>query len=66
MHNMTERCDKLFAMHMKFVGDSYVGKEEYNRDFNVDMIEIKCDSDEEWATKMADMNAELLRRMEDL
>jgi hypothetical protein len=47
---------------MRFNGDSFVGKESDNSDFNMHHTEISCDSDEQWNEKIAKMRAELERR----
>lgn len=45
---------------------SFIGKEEYNVDFNINHVEILCDSDTEWNEKITRMKAELLRRKRQL
>ncbi len=57
--NLKKRCDELFALKMKFNGDSYVGAEELNKDFNVHYTEISCDSDEQWERKISELKIEL-------
>jgi hypothetical protein len=57
-----KRFADLYALGMKFNGDSFIGSESNNRDFNVHSTEITCDSDEEWNAKVSGMKAELERR----
>ncbi len=58
-----KRVEDLLALEMRFDGhQTYVGKEVHNKDFNVDIIEIGCDTEEEWNTKMFKMRNELQRR----
>lgn len=61
-----KRCDELFELEMMFNGDSYIGKQSYNKDFNVHHTEIMCDSDEEWNKKISDLKTELQRRKDEL
>jgi hypothetical protein len=57
-----KRFADLHALGLKFNGDSFIGTEDGNRDFNVHSTEITCDSDEEWDDKVSKMKAELERR----
>lgn len=49
-------------MRFDFNEGSFIGKEEYNKDFNISHVEILCDSDTEWNEKITRMKAELLQR----
>lgn len=63
MRQKTDRRVKdLCSLDMRFNGDSFVGKESDNSDFNMHHTEISCDSDEQWNEKIAKMRAELERR----
>jgi hypothetical protein len=57
-----KRFADLRILGMKFNGDSFIGTEDDNKDFNMHTTEITCDSDEEWNEKIAKMTAELERR----
>ena len=49
-------------MGLRFNGDSYVGTEENNRDFNFHHTEMLCDSDDEWNLKIEELKSEVERR----
>ncbi|MFA5366703.1 MAG: hypothetical protein WC333_02365 [Dehalococcoidia bacterium] len=59
-----KRYADLHTLGMKFNGDSFVGTEDNNKDFNMHWTEISCDSDEEWNEKIVKMTTELKRRLE--
>lgn len=58
------RSDKLFALEMKFNGESYVGKHKYNEDFNVHWTEITCNTDTEFEAIIVKLENELKKRKE--
>ena len=58
-----KRCYDLSNINMIFNGTEFIGSLEINKDFNVSMIEIKCDSDEEWNFKIKDLQIEFDRRI---
>jgi hypothetical protein len=57
-----KRFADLRTLGMKFNGDSFIGTDDDNKDFNMHTTEITCDSDEEWNEKITKMTAELERR----
>lgn len=57
-----KRCDLLFKLGLKFNGESYVGTQENNNDFNFHHTEILYDTDEEWNKKIASIEEEIKRR----
>lgn len=57
-----KRYADLHMLDMKFDGDSFIGAEDDNNDFNVHWTEINCDNDEEWNDKITKLTAELERR----
>jgi len=59
---MSKRCSQLFKMGLRFNGDSYVGFQENNRDFNFHSTEMLCDSDEQWDKKIKSVKEEMTRR----
>lgn len=59
---ISQRCDELFKLGMMFNGDSYIGKEDDNKDFNVHYTEIRFDSDIEFEKKLLKLTIELQRR----
>lgn len=65
---MSENNNKCFKdltdleMKFSFVDDGFIGSAEDNKDFNVSMIEITCDSDEEWDAKIGKLKNELEKR----
>ena len=59
---LNKRCDECFALSMKFNGEGYIGAKSFNKDFNVHMTEIQCDSDEEWNEKIEKLKVELDKR----
>ena len=63
----TKRCNDLRNLEMKFdFNNSYIGKESYNKDFNVAIVEIQCDNDTEWDLKIQKLSDELIRRKNNL
>ena len=56
------RCDELFNLDMGLDGTYYVGKNKNNKDFNIHMIEIQCDSDFVWKNKIKGLKSELKKR----
>ena len=59
---MIHRLDELFILEMHFNGSSYIGKKEYNSDFNVHHTEIQFDSEEEWEIKISKLKESLKER----
>lgn len=61
-----ERIDKrtadCYELEMQFKGDSFYGKFQYNKDFNVHVTELTCSSDEEWEKIITGLKQELARR----
>lgn len=57
-----ERCNQLSRLDMAYDGQSYYGKTEINRDFNVHFTEILCDTDVEWSKKILKIKQELRKR----
>jgi hypothetical protein len=59
---LKKRCDQIIKLNMRFNGESYIGKEDYNKDFNIHHTEITCDTDDMWNTKISKMTIELNKR----
>ena len=58
-----KRMDNLFDLDMAFdYQDSFIGKEKYNADFNVAIVEIITNTDDQWAEMIGKMSKELTRR----
>jgi Tfp pilus assembly protein PilP len=59
-----ERCNELFKMGMifSFKENSYIGKTDDISDFNVSTVEILCDSDEEWNSRIEKLKSEINHR----
>jgi len=53
-NQLNKRLNDLKRLDMKydFQGEQYIGSTEFNTDFNVSVVEIKCDSDDEWNSKI--------------
>lgn len=58
---MRKRCNELFAIGLRFNGDSYVGVGG-NKDVNFHYTEIMCDDDIQWSAKIDKVKKELERR----
>lgn len=63
---ITNRCNDLTALNMKFCGDSFVGKEQINRDFNVYIVEIQTMDDEQWLKLINKLKEEYNNRINNL
>jgi len=60
---MEKRCKELRNLEMKFdFNNSFIGKERYNSDFNVAIVEIQCDDEQQWDLKIKKLTEELERR----
>lgn len=59
---LENRIKECIDLEMRFNGESFIGKSDYNKDFNVHITEIKCSSDEEWNKIISDMSTELKKR----
>ena len=63
---MKEKIDKRTAdcieAEMQFDGGSFLGYNDYNRDFNVSNIELICSTDEEWEKIITKLRQELKKR----
>jgi hypothetical protein len=57
------RCDQCFNLGMMFNGSAYVGTRHYNKDFNISVVELQCDTDEVWDEKIANIKATLEKRI---
>lgn len=67
MEKTYKRCDQLFNelnMIFDFNNKQYIGKDDNNKDFNISMLEIQFDSDEEWNDKIEKLKNELKRRVD--
>lgn len=62
MIDTQKRYDDCFALEMSFNGDSFVGRFDYNRDFNIHWTEVNCDTEEQWENKINWMTTELEKR----
>lgn len=62
---INRRCDQLFKMGMMFNGSGYIGNRDYNKDFNVSVVEIQCDTESHWNEKIAHMKTEIQKRIGD-
>lgn len=62
MIDKEKRYGDCYALEMCFDGDSFIGKFDYNRDFNIHWTEISCDTEEQWETKIKTMTTELENR----
>jgi len=57
-----ERYDDCFALEMTFNGESFVGRFDYNKDFNIHWTEVATDDKRTWQQKLAWMRNELDKR----
>lgn len=62
---LNNRCDLLInELEMTYSGfeQTYIGKTDLNKDFNIHWTEITCDSEEEWTEKINKLKQELNNR----
>lgn len=57
-----KRVAECVSLEMRFDGQSFIGYEDYNSDFNVHHTELMCSTDEQWEKIMSQMREELERR----
>lgn len=66
IEQLRDRLKQFDALDMKIDSSQgyvqYIGAKEINKDFNVSSIEIQCDSDEEWNTKIDKLTKEYKAR----
>ena len=56
------RIKECINLEMYFNGESFIGKSNYNKDFNIHLTEINCNSDEKWNEIISDLTIELEKR----
>lgn len=59
---LVERGQELWALEMRFDGTHFLGSKDYNRDFNVSVVEITVDTEKEWKIKIQKLKDELKLR----
>lgn len=59
---LEKRTKECISLEMRFNGETFVGFNDYNSDFNIHHSEMICDTDIEWWKKINGMQAELERR----
>jgi hypothetical protein len=57
-----KRVADCIEVEMRFNGDSFLGYNDYNSDFNVHHTEMLCSSDEQWDKIINSLREELQRR----
>lgn len=68
--NVMKKLDEIRAkrvadcveVEMRFNGDSFLGYNDYNSDFNVHHTELLCSSEEQWEKIITGLREELQRR----
>jgi hypothetical protein len=58
----SKRIADCVEVEMRFNGDSFLGYQKYNSDFNVHHTELLCSTDEEWDKIITSLREELVRR----
>jgi hypothetical protein len=59
---ISKRTADCVEVEMRFNGDSFIGAETYNSDFNVHHTELMCSTEEEWEKIITSLRKELVRR----
>jgi hypothetical protein len=60
--NISKRTADCVEVEMRFDGNSFIGSQPYNSDFNVHHTELMCSTDEEWEKIITSLRKELVRR----
>ena len=63
-HNerLSKRTADCVEVEMRFDGQSFLGYQPYNSDFNVHHTELLCSTEEEWEKIITSLRRELVRR----
>ena len=59
---LNKRSADCIEVEMRFDGDSFLGYQPYNSDFNVHHTELLCSTDEQWEKIITSLRQELVRR----
>lgn len=57
-----KRIAECVALEMRFNGDSFLGYNDYNKDFNVHHTELVCSTEEQWEKIITGLREEFQRR----
>lgn len=59
---ISKRTAECVEVEMRFDGNSFLGYQPYNSDFNVHHTELLCSTEEEWDKIITSLREELVRR----
>ncbi len=61
-YNYDERIKDLRSLNMSYNGESFIGNDKINDDFNVHYTEIICSNEDEWNIIINKLKKELKKR----